>query len=58
MYGSSMIGNHGYQIILGNVLKNPLLKINLTEAYVAMKEEVCQVVRPVNAVIYCTGSIG
>jgi hypothetical protein len=35
-----MIGNHGYQIILGNILKNPLLKINISEAYVAMKEEV------------------
>lgn len=36
-----MIGNHGYQVILGNILKNPLLKINLTEAYMAMKQEVC-----------------
>ena len=37
-----MIGNHGYQIILGNILKNPLLKENLTEVYVAMKAEVLQ----------------
>ena len=40
VYGSSMIGNHGYQVILGNILKNPLLRINFTEAYLAMKEEV------------------
>lgn len=40
VYGSAMIGNHGYQVILDSILKNPELKINITEAYVAMKEEV------------------
>ena len=40
VYGSSMIGNHGYQVILGNILKNPLLVVNLSEVYIAMKDEV------------------
>ena len=48
-----MIGNHGYQVILGNVLKNSLMQINMSEAYFAMKEEVSsEVANENNTIVY------
>ena len=37
-----MIGNHGYQVILENILKGALNQtdVNITEVYVAMLDEV------------------